>query len=177
LTGYQKIGSNYYCFDSKTGAAKFGDVTVDKIPGYFDPKTGVGLNGWRSISGKDYWYENGKRRGTKYDPKGVYFDGTNRGCEVVAPDKNGKLAWFWLDSIYNGAKAVSKEVMMPYTYNGRDTTPKWVRYDANGAMIKGWYTTNGKTYYYNLITGAMTKGTVTIDGKPYTFDSRTGVLQ
>ena len=47
-----------------------------------------------------------------------------------------------------GAKAVSKEVYQDS--NGG----KWVRYDANGAMIKGWYAQDGKRWYYDLNTGA-----------------------
>ena len=52
---------------------------------------------------------------------------------------------------------------------------KWVRYDANGHMIKGWYTQDGKTWYYDLTTGAMYKGWHTIEGSTYHFDETTGV--
>ena len=51
-----------------------------------------------------------------------------------------------------------------------------MRYDANGAMIKGWYTQDGKRWYYDLNTGAMYKGWSTIDGQTYHFDETTGVL-
>ena len=65
---------------------------------------------------------------------------------------------------------------------------KWVRYNSNGAMIKGWYTPVGNDeklypeqrdnlYYYDLITGAMLKGTHEINGKTYTFDTLTGIMQ
>lgn len=53
---------------------------------------------------------------------------------------------------------------------------KWVRYDENGKMVKGWNTNENGTYYFDPITGAMAKGVVMIDGIRYWFDSRTGVL-
>ncbi len=191
-TGKQTIGGAYYYLDPATGVRKTGEVKIKvkvtlngkeeehEIPHYYDPATGKGLNGaWRTVGGKDYWYEKGMRRGTKYDPSGVWFNGTNRGCEVVAPVANGSStkAWFWLDSVYDGAKAVSKEVMMPYTINGKDTTPKWVRYDENGAMVKEWYE-NGKYWvYYNKTSGAMLKGgPYLIDGKEYSFNNSNGAL-
>ena len=65
---------------------------------------------------------------------------------------------------------------------------KWVRYDADGKMYKGWYTVKeedeeyypnqvGNTYYYDFQTGLMAKGWQTIDGVEYYFDETTGVLQ
>jgi len=66
---------------------------------------------------------------------------------------------------------------MPYTFNGQDTIEKWVRYDANGTMIKGWFTNENGTYYYDLVTGAMAKGQKDIDGQTYTFNEITGTLQ
>ena len=111
--------------------------------------------GWKTVNGKDYWYENGVKQGT-----------TGRGKEIYDPDSD---AWYWLDANQGGAKAVSKEVYQDS--NGG----KWVRYDANGRMIKGWYTQDGKTWYYDLTTGAMYKGWHTIEGSTYHFDETTGV--
>ena len=146
------------------------------------------------------------------DEQGVLGDGTVRGREIYDPDSDG---WYWLDSVYDGAKATSKEVWMPYIYQNekeweydeiamnagnsgdmadqviqaiQERTGKWVRYDANGKMWKGWYTVDkneakiypdqaGNTYYYDKMTGLMAKGYVTIDGEVYHFDETTGVLQ
>ncbi|MBO5458815.1 MAG: hypothetical protein J5981_01035, partial [Lachnospira sp.] len=77
-----------------------------------------------------------------------------------------------------GKKAVSKDVYQE-SYAGQyadrpDGTGKWVRYDENGRMVKGW-SADGN-YYFDMITGAMAKGTTTIDGKVYTFDWITGIL-
>ncbi|MEE0799975.1 MAG: hypothetical protein U0L91_01705, partial [Gemmiger sp.] len=56
--------------------------------------------GWRTEDGKQFWYENGVKQGT-----------TGRGKEIYDP---GSDAWYWLDAIQGGAKAVDKEVYMDY---------------------------------------------------------------
>ncbi len=163
--------------------------------------------------GKSYWYEDDVLQGTYDDPKGIMGDGTIRGREIYDPATN---AWYWLDSVYNGAKAVGKEVWIPYIYQTeayfseseiienskasdvglqdfveksiRERTGKWVRYDEDGKMLKGWVTIEGSladyypdqrgnTYYYDHKTGLMAKGNVTIDGNDYFFDEITGVLE
>lgn len=168
--------------------------------------------GWYYAEGRAFWYENGTRQGTFDDANGVIGDGTIRGREIYDPDSDG---WYWLDSIYDGAKAVGKEVWMPYIYQDEDSwdddtkrniayesdegmgecvlnaikskAGKWVRYDENGRMLKGWVTIEGKladiypdqagnTYYYDTRTGLMAKGWVTLDGKAYYFDEVSGVL-
>jgi hypothetical protein len=147
-----------------------------------------------------------------------------RGREIYDPDTN---AWYWLDYIYDGAKATGKEVWMPYIYqdeaNWKDDAAKlneivkavnsysedfgptsdmgeqvrqmilsgkgkWVRYDQNGRMMKGWVTIigtlaeiypeqAGNRYFYDYTTGLMAKGWTTIGGTRYFFDEMTGVLQ
>jgi len=89
--------------------------------------------------------------------------------------------WYWLDNVDGGKKAVSKDV---YQESGAgqwadrdDGTGKWVRYDENGHMIKGWSVTDMGTYYFDLIYGTMAKGMAEIDGEVYYFDPNTGVLQ
>ncbi|MBR2809811.1 MAG: hypothetical protein IKD69_00380 [Solobacterium sp.] len=82
---------------------------------------------------------------------------------------------------------------MPYIFQedlltGKNPDGKWVRYNHDGAMIKGWYTVQGSdislypaqagnTYYYDLITGEMVKGYREIDGRTYHFDELTGILK
>lgn len=175
IKGWYSNEKGTYYYDLVTGAMAKGDKTIDKIPCYFNTTTGIGVDGWRSYGKKQYWYEHGERQGTLYDKKGILGDGIVRGREIYDPKSN---AWYWLDANTDGAKAVSKEVWMPYIYQNekKKTKGKWVRYNANGGMIKGWYTTGNKKYYYDLTTGAMVKGSKTIDGKYYRFDSTTGVL-
>ena len=179
---------------------------------------------WEHKNGKSYWYEKNKegsfvRQGTYSDAGCVLGDGTCRGREIYDPKTN---AWYWLDSVYNGAKAVAKEVWVPYIYQDEDgwdaskikkeaqasntytesnvkanmskqiedaiknKSGKWIRYDENGKMYKGWVKLenwkekpeqNGNTYYYDYKTGLMAKGKTIIDGKEYHFDEVTGVCK
>ena len=161
IKGWDTNDDGTYYFDLVTGAMTKGDATIDGLPCSFDTVTGIGMNcAWKRINGKDYWYEGGKRQG--YDPNNAAY----RGKEIYDPASNG---WYWLDNVQQGAKAVSKDVYQES--NGG----KWVRYDANGQMIKGWNTNADGTYYFDPITGAMAKGTTTIDGMTYYFDPATGV--
>ena len=161
IKGWDTNEDGTYYFDPITGAMTKGDVTIDGLPCSFDTATGIGLDcAWKRISGKDYWYEGGKRQG--YDPNNAAY----RGKEIYDPASNG---WYWLDNVQQGAKAVSKDVYQ------ESSGGKWVRYDANGQMIKGWNTNADGTYYFDPITGAMAKGTTTIDGMTYYFDPATGV--
>ena len=161
IKGWDTNDDGTYYFDLVTGAMSKGDATIDGLPCSFDTVTGIGLNcAWKRINGKDYWYEGGKRQG--YDPNNAAY----RGKEIYDPASNG---WYWLDNVQQGAKAVSKDVYQ------ESSGGKWVRYDANGQMIKGWNTNADGTYYFDPITGAMAKGTTTIDGMTYYFDPATGV--
>lgn len=125
------------------------------------------LNGWVIMDGVEYWYENGVRQG--YDPN----DAAYRGKEIYDPGSN---EWYWLDNVQKGAKAVSKDVFQESQANGSGKIGKWVRYDANGHMIKGWDYKDGKTYYFDLTYGTMLKGVQFIDGEVYYFDEMTGAL-
>ena len=161
IKGWDTNDDGTYYFDLVTGAMTKGDATIDGLPCSFDTVTGIGLNcAWKRINGKDYWYEGGKRQG--YDPNNAAY----RGKEIYDPASNG---WYWLDNVQQGAKAVSKDVYQ------ESSGGKWVRYDANGQMIKGWNTNADGTYYFDPITGAMAKGTTTIDGMTHYFDPATGV--
>ena len=161
IKGWDTNDDGTYYFDLITGAMAKGDIVVDNLPCSFDTVTGIGLNcAWKRINGKDYWYEGGKRQG--YDPNNAAY----RGKEIYDPASNG---WYWLDNVQQGAKAVSKDVYQ------ESSGGKWVRYDANGQMIKGWNTNENGTYYFDPVTGAMAKGTTTIDGMTYYFDPATGV--
>ena len=161
IKGWDTNDDGTYYFDLVTGAMTKGDATIDGLPCSFDTVTGIGLNcAWKRINGKNYWYEGGKRQG--YDPNNAAY----RGKEIYDPVSNG---WYWLDNVQQGAKAVSKDVYQ------ESSGGKWVRYDANGQMIKGWNTNADGTYYFDPVTSAMAKGTTTIDGMTYYFDPATGV--
>ena len=125
---------------------------------------------WLEWGGKRYWFESWKRQG--YNP----YDSSYRGKEIYDPASD---AWYWLDNIQNGAMAASKDVYQESAAgqwaDKPDGTGKWVRYDENGHMVKGWQTTDKGTYYFDLITGAMAKGAGDIDGVPCAFDEYTGI--
>ena len=143
-----------------------------------------------AIDGLDYWYEDGTRQGVQGDPKNIYDEiyGEERGREIYDPVSDG---WYWLDKVRNGAKANDKEAWIPYIFQDEkpgSTRGKWVRYNHDGKMIKGWYTVQGadavlypsqtgNTYYYDWTTGEMYKGDRMIDGKWHRFDEISGVLQ
>lgn len=170
------LGNRYY-YDNATGQRVSGYYVADGVERYFDEQTGILAHmRWVINAGKEYWYEDGIRQG--YDSSNPKY----RGKEIYDPMAG---AWFWLDNVQQGAKAKAKEVYQeseagPYGEKlGSDGKRygKWVRYDENGFMIKGWYTTSdGRSYYYDLTYGTMVKGWFTLDGDKYYFDSITGVM-
>ena len=162
IKGWDTNDDGTYYFDLVTGAMTKGDATIDGLPCSFDTVTGIGLNcAWKRINGKNYWYEGGKRQG--YDPNNAAY----RGKEIYDPASD---AWYWLDNIQNGAMAASKDVYQES--NGG----KWVRYDENGHMVKGWDVNENGTYYFDQITGAMAKGALLLDDVQYGFDPIMGTM-
>ena len=157
VKGWDVNENGTYYFDQITGAMAKGALLLDDVQYGFDPIVGTMLDcQWLHTEVGDYWYEGGIRQGTEGRGKEIYD---------LASD-----AWYWLDAVDNGKKAVSKDV-----YQESDGG-KWVRYDADGHMIKGWDTQGVDRFYFDPITGAMAKGVVMIDGIRYWFDSCTGAL-
>lgn len=165
----------FTCTDKNCASAQFVDATVKQTSGVttaavtfngkdYTAKFGE-KNGWVEENGKKYWYEKGVKQGT-----------TGRGKEIYDPNSD---AWYWLDAVQGGAMTVSKDVYQESAAgqwaDKPDGTGKWVRYDENGHMVKGWQTTDKGTYYFDLITGAMAKGAGDIDGVPCAFDEYTGI--
>jgi len=170
---FYRVGQQHPGYLIGEFALKQGEVHVNGYNGnggFFEDRPvpqQVVLNGWISIDGKDYWYENGVRQG--YRPNDPHY----RGKEIYDPGTN---EWYWLDNVQQGAKAVSKDVYQESQANGSGKIGKWVRYDANGHMIKGWNFQNGNTYYFDPIYGTMLKGVQFIDGGVYYFDEITGIM-
>ncbi len=137
--------------------------------------------GYHLVWDGPYWYENGYRQGIAGDPKNLWDNiyHIERGREIYDPTSD---RWYWLDANNNGAKALNKEVWIPYVYQkdietGANPQGKWVRYDGQGKMWKGWYSISRGTYFYDWTTGAMAKGWTKIDGKWYFFNETTGILE
>lgn len=166
VTGWDTNEKGTYYFDPVFGTMARGITEIDGVPCAFDQNTGIGLDKqWVTINGADFWYEKGVRQGLE-----------GRGKEIYDPTSN---EWYWLDSVDQGKKATSKDVYQesaagPWAANA-DGTGKWVRYDAQGHMIKGW-SADGR-YYFDLTYGTMARGRVTIDGRIYNFDTVTGIKQ
>lgn len=150
--------------------------------GYADPAAKADWEGWHEVGGVAYWYEKGLRQG--YKPGDLGY----RGKEIY---DSASDAWYWLDNVQDGAVAKSKDVFQESKADDAGNMGKWVRYDANGHMIKGWcqgkdakataikdssIATNEDVYYFDPVYGTMAKGTLTIGGVSYKFDESTGIL-
>ena len=126
---------------------------------------------WNSVGGKFYWYEDCIKQGTYFDTRSAIGYGSIRGREIYDPATD---SWFWLDSIYYGARAADKEVWIPYIYQEeidwydddeklreiaalsdkgmedcvydamKNKKGKWTRYGVDGKMLKGWVTIEGE---------------------------------
>lgn len=96
------------------------------------PTAPEGGTGWVESNGNKYWFDDGVMAQSK---------------EIFDPGLN---AWYWIDA--DGTMARNKDVFQ-HSNGG-----KWVRYDANGHMIKGEDFRNGGWYYFDPVTGAMAKG-------------------
>ena len=167
IKGWDTNENGTYYFDLITGAMLKGVNNIDGQDYRFNEATGTLYNNEFYVEDeKRFWYENGILQGTE-----------GRGKEIYDPTTD---AWYWLDAVDGGKVATSKDVYQE-SYAGEyadreDGTGKWVRYDENGRMIKGWSEQNGNTYYFDLVTGAMAKGEAVIDGVTHYFDINTGAL-
>ena len=186
VKGWSEKDGNRYYFDPVYGTMAKGDTDIDGIHYYFNKDTGIlesggqtdddgrsfNEDGWHKVDGVNYWYENGVRQGVKYREDGS-IDASYRGKEIYDPSSN---AWYWLDCVQNGAVAKGKDVYQESQADDAGNIGKWVRYDADGHMIKGWNEKDGSKYYFDPVYGTMANGIVTINGKKYEFDSASGKL-
>ncbi len=185
VKGWDTNENGRYYFDPVYGTMAKGDADIDGVHYYFNKDTGVlesGAatdddgkdlfeDGWHKVDGVDYWYEGGVRQGVKYNEDGS-IDASYRGKEVYDPSSD---AWYWLDCVQNGAVAKDKDVYQESQADDAGNAGKWVRYDADGHMVKGWQTTEAGTYYFDPTYGTMAKGLTKIDDKTYYFESSTGL--
>ena len=112
------------------------------------------LNGWQTIGGVTYWYDDGVRA----EGKSIYDSSTD--------------AWLWIDP--DGTIAKNKDAYVP-----AGTTGKWVRLDTDGHMVKGEDYRYGGWYNFDVVTGEMCKGVRHVDssgGKWVYYDVVTGQM-
>ena len=195
VKGWQTTEAGTYYFDPVYGTMAKGDVVIDGQSYYFNKDTGILersgqtdddgnsflTDGWHKVGGVNYWYENGVRQGVKYNADGS-IDTSYRGKEIYDPSS---AAWYWLDCVQNGAVAKNKDVYQESaagqwgagTNENGEKVGKWVRYDENGHMVKGWQTTEAGTYYFDTVYGTMAKGLADIDGSRYYFKVTTGAAE
>ncbi len=163
VKGWYTDENGTYYFDHTYGTMAKGAVEINGSPCYFDEVTGIAADeAWVIIDGVEYWYEDGIRQGLEGRGKEIYDSGSE--------------AWYWLDSVDNGKKAVSKDVYQESQADEAGNIGKWVRYDENGHMIKGWHTNEHGTCYFDQTYGTMIKGDKEIDGVTYTFDVDSGLV-
>lgn len=132
---------------------------------------------WQIVDGIPFWFEDGVKQGVRYNEDGT-IDLSYRGKEIFDPSTN---AWYWLDSVLDGRVAKSKDVYQESAAGewaeSADGTGKWVRYDKDGHMVKGWDENYAGKFYFDPQYGTMAKGYATIGNMEYYFNMQTGVLE
>ena len=100
-----------------------------------------------------------------------------------------EIDWYDDDKKLREMAALSDKGMEEVVYDAmKNKKGKWIRYDKDGKMLKGWVTIEGdladiypdqagNTYYYDSVTGIMAKGVVTLNGVKYSFNEITGALE
>ena len=166
--GYKVIGNEACFFDEETGILlsreniAFATTEDGHLTHYKE-----GKNGWEVVGNKKFWYENGFKMGYDVD------DPNYRGKEIFDPESN---AWYWLDNVLGGAVATSKDVYQESQADDAGNIGKWVRYDENGHMIKGWDNKGQDFFFFDYTYGTMQKGFQSINDQSCYFDEATGRL-
>jgi len=158
-------------YDTETGKLVRGDYEINGVVYHFDETDGHLMEGqdstsfWLTIDGSIYRYENWERQG--WHPE----DPDYRGEELYDPETG---EWYWLDGLNQGRIAVNMDVYIESEADAEGNIGKWVRYNENGHMIRGW--SEDGMYYFDPAYGTMAKGKVLIDGIEYEFDKLTGQI-
>ena len=160
----RRNGGRYY-FNTVTGAAKPGIVTVDGHK-YFFTKNGKMMRGWRKVRGKVYYFgKNGRMYCKKLaliNGKRYYFN--KNGVRCGGRVKIGKK-WYAFDPV-TGIQI----------RNGWYTTRKGTTYFAGPKyhFVKGFYKPDDAYRYFRKTDGKMLKGWQTLNKSRYFFDPITG---
>ena len=184
-------------YDEEGQREKVCNICGDKITGTI-PKL-IPTEGWATISGKTYYYENGtvKTGWLKDNGKWYYLNPNNVGVMQTGWQKiSGKWyyfnssgvmqvgwqkisgKWYYFNSsgvMQTGWQKISNKW---YYFNSsgvmqtgwQKISNKWYYFSTDGIMRTGWQKISKKWYYFNS-SGAMVTGTQKIDGKTYHFNS------
>ena len=143
-------------YNDKTG--KYEEIEYDGVPSYsYYLSDGRGANGWLTISGKKYYFNNA--------------DAYSNGISIINNvnyvfNTDGSLASGWTTEKYIYFDYEEKKPVAEYT---------WTYANSNGTAYDGWLTSSGRKYYFD--SGYMAKDTLyyLINDVYYAFDEN-GVL-
>ncbi|MBR5272415.1 MAG: phosphodiester glycosidase family protein, partial [Clostridia bacterium] len=157
-SGWQMIGTDWYYFDTTTkigadGDVKIGLITYNFVDGkltsgvwaptllgwryYYGPSFYNDRGSWRTIDGKDYFFE-----------KGVRLEG---GYQLVFENQKNKN-WYY----FNEDGTCDKSVKLP---DGFYTDRNGYAYSKDGEGLAGLQMIDGKYYYFDSKGYAKTNGT------------------
>ncbi len=157
-SGWQMIGSDWYYFDTTTlagadGDVKIGVVTYNFVDGkltsgvwaptlfgwryYYGPSFYNDRGSWRTIDGKDYYFE-----------KGIRLEG---GYQLVFENQKNKNWYF-----FNEDGTCDKSVKLP---DGFYTDRNGYAYSKDGEGLAGLQMIDGKYYYFDSKGYAKNNGT------------------
>ena len=98
-----------------------------------------------AANGELYWFERGE-----FVREHAFFDAASQ-------------EWYWADA--DGTIACDKDVFIPKDESDRTKGGKWVRVDADYALVKGEDLRYGGWYWFDPVTGEMAKGFVFVPSK------------
>ena len=147
LYGVQKIGNNYYGFNTSTGAQLKGEANINGKWYLFDSSTGIMKTGFQQVGNKKVYYS--------VQGHMLY------GQQYI----NGH--WYLFDKSTGAMKTGFQYIK---------EEQKTVYYNADGHMLYGHQTIDGTNYYFNPQTGAMKSNFVYKDGKTYYYEEKKGMV-
>lgn len=148
-------------------------------------------NGFRTVNGKTYYYQNGKKlTGTRKIKNNYYYFNPNDGGAMLKgwyKNKSNQRRYF--DTKTGIMKTGLRPISGQYYYfdtktgwaqKGFLTTNGYTRYfsSSNYAMAKGWMkNSKNQKWYFDTSNGRMKTGLRPISGRYYYFDPKTGAAK